>query len=150
MKVIKRILIGLVVLVVAVLVLITVSSKGAIFNSGVPLGGITFSEEKVTNFPVYPGSQFTTEDTSVTVPDDLRRVVSNSPRWNRYLTNASADTSWSGTKQRLLKPDWENLRPVRIRERISSPKAIPATPFTSLLSEKLPTSLSPRGKNNFS
>ena len=92
MKVIKRILIGLVVLVVAVVVLITVSSKGAIFNSGVPLGGITFSEEKVTNFPVYPGSQFTTEDTSVTVPDDLRRVVSNSPRWNRYLTNASADT----------------------------------------------------------
>jgi len=83
MKVIKRILIGLVVLVVAVVVLITVSSKGAIFNSGVPLGGITFSEEKVTNFPGLPG---------ITV------------HHRRYIRHRSRRSSPGGQQQSPLEP----------------------------------------------
>lgn len=90
---IKKILIGLAVLVGLLVLFLIVSTRGMIFTGGVPLGGVTFSEEKVVNFPVYLGAKMTTDDKGITVPEDLRRVVGDKEdRWNRYLTDQSKET----------------------------------------------------------
>lgn len=90
---IKKILIGLAGLIGLLVLYVVISTKGMIFTGGVPLGGVTFSEEQVANFPVYPGAQITTDDKGITVSDDLQRVVGiKETRWNRYLTDQSAET----------------------------------------------------------
>lgn len=74
-------------LIVLIIVLVIVCSRGTIFTGGVPLGGVTFTSGDIPGFPVYPGAVQSTESKGVSVPDDMRRVIpQRQGQWKRYLT----------------------------------------------------------------
>lgn len=85
MKVKTIVLIVLGILVAGV-IYVLVSSRGAIFNAGVPLGGVTYTAGSILGVPAYPGATQTTEAGSVGPTADMRRVISKEAQWKRYTT----------------------------------------------------------------
>lgn len=75
-------------LVMVLVIILVVSSKGTILTGGVPLGGVKFTAGNIEGVPVYPGAEQLTDNEGVSVPDDMRRVIgSKEDQWKRYVTD---------------------------------------------------------------
>lgn len=79
-------------LIVLIVVIVIVGSRGTIFTGGVPVGKVNFTSGDIPGVPAYPGAIQTTDNTGVTVPDDMRRVIpQKDDQWKRYLTSDSPE-----------------------------------------------------------
>lgn len=91
-KWLKWALISIAALLVVMVVLTIISTKGTIFTGGVPFGGVTFTSGDILDMPLYPGAQQSTDSSGVSIPDDMTRPIgSDEAKWKRYLTDDSPD-----------------------------------------------------------